>query len=54
MEITIALTKGRILEETISILAEAGIIPAEDISLSRKLLFDTNIKRCTHINIAKF
>ena len=42
MEITIALTKGRILEETISILAKAGIIPAEDISLSRKLLFNTN------------
>ena len=44
MEITIALTKGRILEETISILAKAGIIPAEDISLSRKLLFNTNIE----------
>ena len=44
MEITIALTKGRILEETISILAKSEIIPAEDISLSRKLLFNTNIE----------
>tara|TARA_B110000858_G_scaffold49102_1_gene56589 strand:- start:1431 stop:2054 length:624 start_codon:yes stop_codon:yes gene_type:complete len=43
MEITIALTKGRILQETLPILAKAGIIPEEDISQSRKLLFDTNI-----------
>lgn len=41
-QITIALTKGRILKETLPLLAEAGIEPAEDISLSRKLLFDTN------------
>lgn len=42
MQITIALTKGRILKETLPLLAQAGIEPAEDISKSRKLLFDTN------------
>lgn len=40
--ITIALTKGRILQETLPLLAEAGIEPAEDISSSRKLLFASN------------
>jgi ATP phosphoribosyltransferase len=42
MQITIALTKGRILKETLPMLALAGIEPLEDISASRKLLFDTN------------
>jgi len=42
MQITIALTKGRILKETLPLLAAAGIEPAENISESRKLLFDTN------------
>lgn len=40
--LTIALTKGRILQETLPLLAEAGIEPAEDIASSRKLIFDTN------------
>jgi ATP phosphoribosyltransferase len=40
--ITIALTKGRILEETLPILASAGIEPVENIGKSRKLLFATN------------
>jgi ATP phosphoribosyltransferase len=44
MEITIALTKGRILKETLPLLAKAGIKPAEEINKSRKLVFDTNIK----------
>jgi len=44
MEITIALTKGRILKETLPLLAQAGIKPSEEISKSRKLLFDTNAK----------
>ncbi|MEJ6612657.1 MAG: ATP phosphoribosyltransferase [Porticoccus sp.] len=44
MEITIALTKGRILQETLPLLAKAGIKPAEEINKSRKLVFDTNIK----------
>jgi ATP phosphoribosyltransferase len=41
-EIIIALTKGRILKETLPLLAAAGIEPAEDISKSRKLIFETN------------
>ncbi|WP_101757603.1 ATP phosphoribosyltransferase [Oceanicoccus sp. KOV_DT_Chl] len=41
-EIIIALTKGRILKETLPLLAAAGIEPAEDISQSRKLIFETN------------
>ena len=44
MEITIALTKGRILKETLPLLAKAGIKPGEEINKSRKLVFDTNIK----------
>ncbi len=40
--LTIALTKGRILEETLPLLAAAGITPAEDIDKSRKLVFETN------------
>ena len=41
-QITMALTKGRILKETLPLLAAAGIVPAEDIFTSRKLVFDTN------------
>lgn len=41
-QIIIALTKGRILKETLPLLASAGIEPAEDISKSRKLIFETN------------
>jgi len=41
-QITLALTKGRILKETIPLLAAAGIEPAEDIFTSRKLVFATN------------
>jgi ATP phosphoribosyltransferase len=40
--LTIALTKGRILKETLPLLAAAGVEPAEDISKSRKLIFATN------------
>jgi ATP phosphoribosyltransferase len=40
--LTIALSKGRILEETLPLLRDANIVPAEDISKSRKLIFDTN------------
>lgn len=42
-KLIIALTKGRILKETLPLLARAGIEPAEDISASRKLIFDTNL-----------
>jgi ATP phosphoribosyltransferase len=40
--IIIALTKGRILKETLPLFAAAGIEPIEDIGKSRKLIFDTN------------
>ncbi|MBB3059373.1 ATP phosphoribosyltransferase [Microbulbifer rhizosphaerae] len=42
MQITIALTKGRILQETLPLLAAAGLEPLENISKSRKLIFPTN------------
>lgn len=41
-QLTIALSKGRILKETLPLLERAGIVPAEDIFSSRKLIFDTN------------
>jgi ATP phosphoribosyltransferase len=41
-QITIALTKGRILKETLPLLEAVGIVPAEDIFSSRKLVFQTN------------
>ncbi len=41
--LVIALTKGRILKETLPLLAAAGIHPLEDINESRKLIFDTNL-----------
>lgn len=40
--ITMALSKGRILADTLPLLAAAGIQPLEDISKSRKLVFETN------------
>jgi ATP phosphoribosyltransferase len=40
--ITIALTKGRILNETLPLFADAGIQPLEDMEKSRKLIFPTN------------
>ncbi len=42
-KLVIALTKGRILEEVLPMLEKAGVIPAEDIGSSRKLLFDSNL-----------
>ncbi len=39
--LTIALSKGRILEESLPLLARAGIEPAEDVNTSRKLIFET-------------
>ncbi|HET8848732.1 MAG TPA: ATP phosphoribosyltransferase [Marinobacter sp.] len=39
--ITIALSKGRILEETLPLLAEAGIELVDDVKKSRKLVFPT-------------
>ncbi len=42
-QLIVALSKGRILDETLPLLADAGIRPAEDLGKSRKLLFDTNL-----------
>jgi ATP phosphoribosyltransferase len=41
-QITIALTKGRILKETLPLLKEIGLEPVDDVFTSRKLLFPTN------------
>jgi ATP phosphoribosyltransferase len=41
-QLTIALTKGRILKETLPLLASAGITPLDDVASSRKLVFDTS------------
>lgn len=41
-KLTLALTKGRILKETLPLLARAGIESLEDIGASRKLVFATN------------
>lgn len=40
--LTIALSKGRIFDETLPLLAAAGIEPVEDPEQSRKLIIDTN------------
>lgn len=40
--LTIALSKGRIYKETLPLLAQADIVPAEDPETSRKLILDTN------------
>ncbi len=47
-DLTIALAKGRILDETLPLLARAGIEPVDDLSRSRKLVFETNQ---AHINL---
>ena len=40
--LTLALSKGRIFDETLPLLAAAGIVPAEDPETSRKLIVGTN------------
>ena len=40
--ITLALSKGRIFEETLPLLAQAGITPSENPERSRKLILGTN------------
>jgi len=42
-KLVIALTKGRILDEVLPLLEQAGVIPAEDFNNSRKLIFDSNL-----------
>jgi len=39
---TLALSKGRIFDETLPLLAAAGIVPADDPEKSRKLIIGTN------------
>ncbi len=41
--LTIALSKGRIFQETLPLLAHAGIEPLDDPDTSRKLILDTNL-----------
>ena len=41
-KLTLALSKGRIFEETLPLLAAAGIVPAEDPETSRKLVIATS------------
>ena len=40
--ITLALSKGRIFDETLPLLAAAGIVPTENPETSRKLIIETN------------
>jgi ATP phosphoribosyltransferase len=40
--ITIALSKGRIFNQSLPLLAHAGIVPVDDPETSRKLILDTN------------
>ena len=42
MSLTIALAKGRILEEALPLFTHAGIVPSEDPETSRKLIIDSN------------
>ena len=47
--ITIALSKGRIFEETLPLLAAAGIGMVEDVESTRKLILPTSrddVRRC--------
>ena len=41
-QVTLALSKGRIFEETLPLLAAAGIVPSENPESSRKLIIGTN------------
>ena len=43
-QLTIALTKGRILSETLPLLAEACVSPLESVEESRKLIFPTTME----------
>ena len=40
--LTLALSKGRIFDETLPLLATAGVVPAEDPETSRRLIIGTN------------
>lgn len=51
--ITIALSKGRIFEETTPLLAAAGIHPAEDPEASRKLIIGTSNREDVRLFIVR-
>jgi ATP phosphoribosyltransferase len=40
--LTIAISKGRIFNESLPLLASAGIVPVDDPEVSRKLILETN------------
>ena len=42
--ITIAVSKGRILKDTLPLLAHAGIVPIDDLATTRKLILDTSVE----------
>ena len=42
-KVTLALSKGRLLDETLPLLARAGIVPVEDPHASRKLIVATRV-----------
>lgn len=41
-KLTMALTKGRVLPQALSLLAKTGVEPKDDVFSSRKLVFETN------------
>jgi len=43
--LTIALSKGRIFEQAVPLLAHAGIVPQDDPETSRKLILETSLPR---------
>ena len=50
-KITLAVSKGRILEESLPLLARAGLSPREDPNAERKLIFQTDWPGATLIII---
>jgi ATP phosphoribosyltransferase len=50
-DLTIALSKGRIFDQTLPLLAQAGIHPLEDPETSRKLILDTSNPRVRFVII---
>ena len=50
-DITIALTKGRILKETLPLLAAVGIEPREDLDVSRKLIVETTVANISLVTL---
>ncbi|MHB1951988.1 MAG: hypothetical protein ACYCQK_11025, partial [Acidiferrobacteraceae bacterium] len=41
-DVRIALSKGRILEDSLPLLSRAGIVPSEDPLVSRRLVLETS------------